>query len=290
MRMPIPSRRAFLSAALGATAAPLLTPRPAVGAPGDTATAADAAAPLKLGIASYSLRKFPLDQALAICQRLRVRYITLKDVHLPRTDSLEVVAANRRKIEAAGLTILGGGTIYWKAPDEAEIRKDFEYAKAAGMPLMVCAPAPETLDIVETLVKQYDIKVAIHNHGPEDKIYPTPYEANRLIGKRDPRVGLCIDIGHTARAGRHIAQTIWDLRERVLDVHLKDLKDVKVRGSDTECGRGVFDFPEIFRALLGVGFSGHAALEYEINENDPAAGMNESLAYMRGVAAGIGRA
>ena len=284
MRMPTLSRRAFL----GTAAAPLLVPRLAVGAP--AAAGADASGPLKIGIASYSLRKFPLDQALAICQQLRVRYITLKDVHLPRTDTLEVVAANRKKIEAAGLTILGGGTISWKAPDEAEIRRDFEYAKAAGMPLMVCAPAPEALDIVEKLVKEYDIKVAIHNHGPEDKIYPTPYEANSLIERRDPRMGLCIDIGHAARAGRHIAQTIRDLRDRVLDVHLKDLKDVQARGSDTECGRGVFDFPEIFRALVGIGFTGHAALEYEINENDPAAGMNESLAYMRGVAAGIGRA
>ena len=275
------SRRAFL----GTAAAPLVVPRLAFGAP----PPAGAPEPLKIGIASYSLRKFTLDQALAICQKLGVRYITLKDVHLPRTDSPEVVAANRKKIEAAGLTILGGGTIYWKTPDEAEIRKDFEYAKAAGMPLMVCAPAPEALDIVEKLVKQYNIKVAIHNHGPEDKTYPTPYEANGLIEKRDPRVGLCIDIGHTARAGKHVAQTIWDLKDRVLDVHLKDLKDVKQRGSDTECGRGVFDFPEIFRALVGIGFAGHAALEYEINEDDPAAGMNESLAYLRGVAAGIAK-
>ena len=227
---------------------------------------------------------------LATCQKLGVRYITLKDMHLPRTDSLEVVAANRRKIEAAGLTILGGSTIYWKTPDEAEIRKDFDYAKAAGMPLMVCAPAPETLDIVEKLVKQFDIKVAIHNHGPEDKVYPTPYEPYKLIEKRDPRVGLCIDIGHTARAGKDITKTILELKSRVLDVHVKDLKDPKDKDSQTECGRGVFDFPGMFRALVSFGFSGHAALEYGINENDPAPGMNESLAYMRGVLAGIAKA
>lgn len=276
------SRRSFL----GAAVTPLVVPRVAFGAP----PPAGYTPQLKLGVASYSLRKQPVDQMLATCQKLGVRYITLKEMHLPRTDSLDVVAANRKKIEAAGLTILGGGTIYWNKPDEAEIRKDFDYAKAAGMPLMVCAPAPETLDIVEKLVKQYDIKVAIHNHGPEDKVYPTPYEPYKLIEKRDPRVGLCIDIGHTARAGKDISSTVLELKSRVLDLHVKDLKDPKDRDSQTECGRGVFDFQGIFRTLISIGFTGHAALEYEINENDPAPGMNESLAYMRGVLAGIGKA
>jgi sugar phosphate isomerase/epimerase len=278
-----PSRRAFLGTAVTPFLMPSLAFTRLAAAPGRPE-------PLKLGVASYSLRKFPLDQMLPICQKLGVRYITLKDVHLPRTDTAEVVAANRRKIEAAGLTILGGGTIYWSKPDEAAIRKDFEYARAAGMPLMVCAPAPETLDIVEKLVKEFDIKVAIHNHGPEDKVYPTPYEPYRLIEKRDPRVGLCIDIGHTARAGKDITQTILELKSRVLDVHLKDLKDPKDKDSQTECGRGVFDFPGMFRALVSIGFTGHAALEYEINESNPEPGMNESLAYMRGVMAGISKA
>ena len=138
---------------------------------------------------------------LELCKEMRVKHITLKDVHLARTDPPETTRALRKKIEAAGLTIMGGGTLTWRNNDEAEIRKDFEYAKNGGFPLMVCSPAPETLDTLEKLVKEYDIKVAIHNHGPEDKQLPSPYDVWNAVEKLDKRVGLCIDVGHTARAG-----------------------------------------------------------------------------------------
>ncbi len=283
MAHPLLSRRGFFGSAGAVCAA---ASAGVFAAPSRSGRLAPGSA-LHIGVASYSLRRFPLDQALAICQSLGVRHLTLKDVHLPRTDAVDVVAANRRTIEAAGIRVMGGGTITWNNPVEAEIRRDFEYARAAGMPLMVCAPRPDTLDIVERLVREFGIGVALHNHGPEDKVYPTPYEAFALIERRDPRMGLCVDIGHTARAGRDPVTAIRDLQARVLDVHVKDLKDLKVRGSDTECGRGVLDLPGVLGALAAFGFSGHVALEYEINENDPAPGMRESLAYLRGVAAAI---
>jgi len=284
----VTSRRHLLRLALGSAALPLL-PSSALASAGLRGAAAiepqRRARGLKIGVASYSLREFPLPRMLEACKEMGVQYITLKDVHLPRTDPPETTRATRAQIEAAGLTIMGGGTISWKATDdEAAIRKDFEYAKNGGFPLMVCSPAPETLDTVEKLVKEYDIKVAIHNHGPEDKWYPAPKDALAKVDKRDPRMGLCMDIGHAVRAGADIVQSVALAGPRLLDLHIKDLADKTKKDSQVEVGKGVLDIPGLFRALTKARYTGHVSLEYEIHAKDPVVGMKESLAYMHGVA------
>jgi sugar phosphate isomerase/epimerase len=241
---------------------------------------------LKLGVASYSLRKFPFDKALEMAKACDTKYINFKDVHLPRTDSPEAIKAARAKTEAAGLTIVGGGTITMRK-DEAAVRKDFEYAKLAGMPVIVAAPDFESLDIVEKLAKEYQIRIAIHNHGPEDKFFPSPYDAYKMIKGRDKHMGLCVDIGHTVRTGTDPAKAVLDLRDRVYDLHVKDLRNLKDRDSQVIVGKGAIDFPALFRALLKIGYTGHVGLEYEIDVDNPLPGMQQSFAYMRGVLAGI---
>ena len=169
------SRRSVIQLAGAALAMPLVSQASASGAQAaPKAAAAPKPLPLKIGVASYSLRKFPRDKAIAALVDLRVKYVTIKDVHLARTDSPEQIRAAREQFEDAGITIMGGGTLTWKTPDEAAMRKDFEYAKLAGMPLVVCSPAPDTLDLLEKMVKEYDIKAAIHNHGTEDPWWPAP--------------------------------------------------------------------------------------------------------------------
>jgi sugar phosphate isomerase/epimerase len=275
------TRRAFLGTAAAAVAAPALAVH------GSRAAApAPAARTLNIGIASYSMRKFRLDQALAMAKTIGIKHMTFKDVHLPRTDSPDAIAANRRKIEAAGITIMGGGTITMKnEPDQ--IRKDFAYAKLAGFPLIYAAPEPPALDFIEQMVKEHDIKLAIHNHGPEDKAYPAPKDAYLAIQNRDRRMGLCVDIGHTSRTGTDFVQAIVDYKDRVYDLHVKDLSDPMNKDAQVEVGRGVFDIPRLFRTLLQIGYAGQVGLEYEIKEDDPLPGMIESIAYMRGVLAAL---
>jgi sugar phosphate isomerase/epimerase len=275
------SRRHFLATTGVALTGPALLGRIVFGSSGPARPPESKG--LKIGVASYSLREFPLDAALKMCQEMNVEYITLKDMHLPRTDPPEVIRANRKKIEDAGLTIMGGGVITWKTNDEAEIRKDFDYAVAGGFPTIVCSPAPETLDAVEKLVKEYDIKIAIHNHGPEDEWYPAPKDVLDALKDRDARMGLCMDIGHSVRAGADIVQSVSLAGPRLLDLHIKDLADKNDKESQVEVGKGALDIPGLFRALLKANFEGHLALEYEINEDDPLVGMKESLAYERGV-------
>jgi sugar phosphate isomerase/epimerase len=290
MSLPQSSRRTFLATAAAALAAPALTDSLAFAGAGvqQPPKPPAAAAGLKLGVASYSLRKFTLDQTIEALKDMRVQYVNFKDVHLPRTDPPETIKANRAKVEAAGLQIMGGGTITWKDNNEAEIRKDFEYAKNAGFPLIVASPNPTTLDTVEKLAKEYNIKIAIHNHGPEDPWkYHTPQDVLAHIKNRGPLMGCCMDIGHTTRGGADPVECVKILGARLLDMHTKDLANKTERDSQVEVGKGLIDIPGIFRALLRAKYTGHVGLEYEINENSPQAGMKESLAYERGVNAAL---
>ena len=275
------SRRVFFGTMAAATALPRF---------GVQATSNPAAAPgtptLKIGLASYSMRKFSLDKALEMAKSLNVTYMTFKDVHIPRTDPLETTHALRAKIEGAGITIMGGGTIDLPN-DPAQIRKAFEYAKSAGMPLIYTSPDPAALDTIEALVKEFDIKAVIHNHGPEDKWWPRPQDAYAAVKIRDKRMGLCMDIGHTLRTGTDPVQAVIECQDRLYDMHAKDLASKTDKDSQVEVGRGLIDFPALFRALIKINYQGQVGLEYEINENDPLLGMTESIAYMRGVAAGI---
>lgn len=277
----IVSRRAFVGAALSVgtlsrladaePAAPLRREKPS---------------PLKLGVASYSCRKFTLDQTLDMAKALGIRHMTFKDVHLPRTDPPETTRALRARIEAAGITIMGGGTITLPN-DAAQIRKDFEYAKNAGFPLIFIAPEPAALDTIEQMAKEFDIRAAIHNHGPEDKHWPRPQDAYDAIKSRDQRLGLCIDVGHTTRTGTDPVQACRQFRDRLYDMHVKDLAVKTDKDSQVAVGRGVIDFPALLRTLVDIGYQGQVGLEYEIHEDDPLPGMIESLAYMRGVLAGV---
>lgn len=275
------SRRAFLGTT-AAAAAWSGTERAAFAQTG----AAAAAGPLKIGVASYSLREFPLDRVLEMAKVLGVRYMTFKDVHIPRTDPPETTRALRAKIEAAGITIMGGGTI--TLPDDpVQIEKDFAYAKHAGFPLIFVAPAPEALDTIEAMARKYDIRAAIHNHGPEDKHWPRPEDAYNAIRSRDARLGLCIDLGHTLRTGTDPIESCRRFKDRLYDMHVKDLAVATENRSQVAVGRGVIDYPALFRTLIDIGYQGQVGLEYEIHPKDPLPGMIESVAYMRGVLAGI---
>jgi sugar phosphate isomerase/epimerase len=273
------SRRRFF-AGLAATAAWPLLSRVADAAPPGKG------APLKLGLASYSMREFTLDQALDMAKQMGVKYMTFKDVHVPRTDPPEKTRALRAKIEAAGITIMGGGTITIPN-DAAQIKKEFEYAKNAGFPLIYTDPEPAALDTIEKMVKEYDIRCVIHNHGPEDKRWPRPQDAYAAVKSRDKRLGLCIDVGHTTRTGTDPVQACRECRDRLYDMHVKDLLAATDKESQTEVGRGVIDFPGLFKTLIEIGYQGQVGLEYEINAKNPLPGMIESMAYMRGVLAAI---
>jgi len=266
---------------LGASAAALAASRTGLGA------ATDDPREFKLGVASYSLRKFSRAQAIAMLKQMNVKLVNIKDVHLPMNSSPEEIRAGRKEFEDAGFIIEGGGNISFPKDDDQDIRNRFEYAKLAGMPIIVCAPTHATLPKMEKFVKEYNIKVAVHNHGPEDKQFPTPQSVLDVVKNMDPRMGLCIDCGHTARTGVDVVESIRVAGPRLHSMHIKDLADSKAKESQCDVGDGVLPIVGIFRQLHGMNYTGGVMLEYEINENDPMMGMQKSLAYMRGVMAGL---
>ena len=271
------SRRTFLAASAGALAASRT---------GFSATTQDPN-DFKLGVATYSLRKFSREQAIPMLKHMLVTYINIKEFHLPLDSSPDQIKAARKEFEDAGFIIEGGGNVSFSKDDDQDIRRKFEYAKLAGMPIIVCAPTHATLPKMEKFVKEYDIKIAVHNHGPEDKEFPTPQSVLAVVKNMDPRCGLCIDCGHTARAGADIVESIREAGPRLLSMHIKDLADAKAKDSQCDVGEGVLPIVGIFQQLRKMHYTGGVMLEYEINENDPLMGMQKSLAYMRGVMAGL---
>lgn len=242
---------------------------------------------IKLGVASYSLRAFSRSEAISMIKELNTPYVNIKSFHLPYESTPEELAAGRREFEEAGLKIVGGGVISLQKDDDDDVRFHFEYAKKSGMPLMVIAPTPQTLPRIEKFVKEYDIKVAIHNHGPEDSYFPAPQDAIKNIETMDPRVGVCVDVGHTTRTGADIVEAIADAGSRVLDIHMKDLQDLIAQGKGCIVGEGAMPVAGIFQQLKKMKYSGYMNLEYEIDKENPLPGMKQSFAYMRGVLAGL---
>jgi sugar phosphate isomerase/epimerase len=240
---------------------------------------------LKIGLASYSLRKKSLDDVVAFCRGFRVTHLTLKEMHLPLAATPAQITEARSKLTDAGITLAGVGVIYMKTEDE--VKRAFDYAKATGAPLIVGAPNPELIDVVEKAVKEYDLPVAIHNHGPEDKHYPSPREILAVIKSRDKRLGVCMDVGHTVRAGVDPVRCVSELGPRLFDLHVKDLTDKTDKNSRIEVGAGIIDNVGLLRALGKRRFAGHLALEYEVVTDDPIPGIRESLAYLRGAAAAL---
>ncbi len=235
---------------------------------------------LKLGLTTYTLRKFSLDQALAMTREAELRYISLKDMHL----SLKSTAAERkdaaRKVKAAGLILMGGGVISMKN-DEGQIRDAFQYAKDAGMPTIICSPEPAALDIVERLAKEFKIRIAIHNHGPGDKLFPSPRDAYHATRKRHPLMGICMDVGHTVRNGEDPVAAIQECAQRLYDFHMKDVTTSAPNGEPVEVGKGAIDIPAVLKALIRIKYSFHVALEYEAHADNPMPGVKGSIAYIR---------
>jgi sugar phosphate isomerase/epimerase len=245
--------------------------------------------PLSLGLASYTFRNFTRAELIGFMKQLNLAALNCKDVkdHLPMDPALEAQAL--ADYTAAGIKLHAAGTIAFPKDDDDDIRAKFEYAKRAGIRVIVAGdPAPTTLPRIEKFVREYDIRIAIHNHGPEDKLYPSPFDVLKVVRGMDSRIGCCIDVGHAARAGTNLVEAIHAAGPRLYDMHVKDLTSFSSKESQVPVGEGILPFREMFEALIKIGYQGFIDLEYEIHPDDPMPGVIESFAFMRGVLDGMG--
>lgn len=252
------------------------------------ATEERAELPVRLGLCSYTFRNFTRAQLIGFMKQLNVFDLNAKDAkdHLPMDPAAEQAALADYK--AAGIRLHAAGAIYFAKNDEADIRSKFEYVKRAGIGVIVAGdPTPQTLPRIEQFAKEYDLKIAIHNHGPEDKLWPSPLDILKDIKGMDPRIGCCIDVGHTARAGTDVVEAVREVGPRLFNLHMKDLKDFHDKESQVAVGQGIMPVKKIFEALMATRYPGFVDLEYEVHADDPMPGVIESFAYMRGVLAGM---
>ena len=247
------------------------------------------ASPIRFGLASYSFRDFSRAQLISFMKQLNVFALNAKDVkdHLPMDAQLE--AAALADYAAAGIKVHAAGAIYFAKDEDADIRSKFEYCKRAGIGVIVAGdPTPETLPRIEKFVKEYDIRIAIHNHGPEDKLWHSPLDVLKAVKGMDPRIGCCMDVGHTVRAGTDVVQAIHEAGPRLFNVHMKDLTNFESKESQVAVGDGIMPVRKMFEALIATKYNGFVDLEYEIHPDDPMPGVIASFAYMRGVLVGMG--
>lgn len=236
---------------------------------------------LKLGIAGYSFVKFNLDQSLAMMKRMDVRYLCIKDFHLPLDSTDSEIDAFHKKLAASNVTGYAVGPLYMKTKEE--IDRAFEYCKKVSVDLMIGIPEVKDLAYVAEKAKSYNIRFGIHNHGPEDKIYPNATVIWDLIKDLDKNLGLCFDMGHNMRDGQDPIKDLIRYKERIFDIHLKNVTAADAKGTTCELGRGVIDIPAFVSALGKIKYSGFSSLEFEKDMQDPLAGLAESVGYFRGV-------
>jgi inosose dehydratase len=234
-----------------------------------------------LGMAGYTFVNFDIDKTLAVMQRLGVHYLCIKDFHLPLNADAKTIAAFKKKLADHGVTGYAVGPIYMKT--EAEVDRAFDYAQRVGVKMIVGVPNYELLDYAEQKVKDTDIRLAIHLHGPDMPLYPSATDIWNNVSKRDKRMGMCLDIGHDLRYNQDPLRDLERYSSRVFDIHLKDVTGNTKADHAIELGRGRIDFRRFVRLLRKVGYTGSCSLEYEKDMKDPFMGIAESVGYFRAV-------
>jgi inosose dehydratase len=238
-----------------------------------------------IGIAGFTFLQIPVDKAIGIMKRVGVTNLSLKDVHMPLNSTQEVITFVIDKFKAAGINVYTVGVIYMKTQESVD--QAFAYAKMAGVKMIVGAPNYELLGYTEKKVKEYDIKLAIHNHGPDNPLYPNATDIWNHIKDMDPRMGICIDIGHTTRDGQDPSADIVRYKQRIFDIHIKDEDKAAKEGKTVEMGRGIIDIPKFVKTIRKIKYNGKCSLEFEKDMNDPLAGIAESIGYFKGVCAAV---
>jgi inosose dehydratase len=236
-----------------------------------------------IGMAGYTFKEFTVEKTIEMMKRIGVANLSLKDFHMPMNSNQEQINAIIGKFKSAGIDVYTVGVVYMKTQESVD--QAFEYAKMAGVKMIVGAPDYGLLTYVEKKIKTYDFKMAIHNHGPDNPLYPNATDIWNHIKDLDARIGICIDIGHTTRDGQDPSVDILKYSPRIYDMHIKDVDKATKDGKTVEMGRGIINIPKVVETLRKIKYSGSCSLEFEKDMTDPLPGIAESIGYLKGVMA-----
>ena len=238
----------------------------------------------RIGMAGYTFYEIPVEKAIEIMKKVGVTNLSLKDVYMPLNSTQEIITSVLNKFKVAGINIYTVGVIYMK--NQQEVDQAFEYARMAGVKMIVGAPDYALLSYVEQKIRKFDIRLAIHNHGPDNPLYPNAADIWNHIKDLDPRMGICLDIGHTVRDGHDPIIDARKYSSRLFDIHIKDVDLAAKEGKTLEIGRGIINIAGFVDTLSRIRYKGMCSLEFEKDMKDPLAGIAESIGYFKGVMAG----
>jgi inosose dehydratase len=232
-----------------------------------------------MGIQSYSLRGYDLAKALQLTQELGLHYWEAFPDHIPEDLDAAHKAAVKNLLHAAGIRLLNYGVVGFGG-DQASNRRTFEFAREMGIRTLSADPDPESMDQLDSLVDEFRINIAIHNHGPGSRYSKLESVANAVKG-RHPRIGACVDTGHYLHSQVDPVVVVQTLGPRVLDVHLKDGKGDIDNFQFTVVGQGNLNMPGLFKALKRLHYHHLIALEYEDHPENPMDDIRASFAAIR---------
>ena len=238
--------------------------------------------PFRMAIQSYTLRNFKLDEALAKTKAIGLTYWEGWDGHLPITEDPGQIAAYKQKLAANGIKMPTYGVVGF-SNDEADARKKFNFAKAMGVRTMSAYPTYDSLSMLDKLVEEYKINLAIHNHGPGDNLYGKIQQEVDALKGHSQRIGSCIDTGHYLMAGERPETAAGTFGTRVYAVHMKDVKILGETKTWTELGKGTLDINVFLKEIIKYGYPqrGVLSLEYEEHPEDPIPYVQECLKTLR---------
>jgi sugar phosphate isomerase/epimerase len=275
------SRRNFLK--LAGTAALAAGTVPVFSSPRNQVSTEKKPHTFTLGMAGYTFREFTVEQTISMMKRVGVTNLSVKDFHMPMNSTREQIDEVIGKFKAGGINVYTVGVIYMKTPESVD--QAFAYAKMAGVNMIVGAPDYELLPYVEQKVKSSGIRLAIHNHRPDNPLYPNATDIWDHIKDLDSQIGICLDIGHTLRDGQNINADLIKYKSRIYDIHIKDVNKASKEGTTVEIGRGIIDIPGFIETLGKISYQGSCSLEFEKDMKDSLPGIAESIGYFKGVMA-----
>ena len=230
---------------------------------------------LTLGIQMFSLRAFSADVALQHAAAAGFEQVEFYKGMLSPNASADEIAKIKRMVAEQGLSMSAHGVNRFGKDTKAN-ENLFEFAKAIGVKNITADPEPAAFDQLDELVEEFDIRIAIHNHGPRHR-YNRVVDVLKAIEGHDERIGACADLGHYIRSGERPTEVIRLLQGRLYGIHLKDFAEMKDKAEGVILGKGHLDVEAVVDALIAVKFpsDGALSLEYEKNKNDPIADIQE---------------
>jgi inosose dehydratase len=231
-----------------------------------------------VGMQSYTLRAFPVDEALVEINKLGLASVELFDAHFSSKSSDADIEAMKSRTTSLGIKMRGHGVDPF-GPDHEANRRWFVFARKAGIKNISADPSEDAFDSLDKLCEEFQIRIAIHNHGPGAR-YDKISDVLNAIHGHHPLIGACADLGHYIRSGEDPVRAINLFEGRLYGIHLKDFAEQKAKTEGVILGQGHLDVVGVFKALRKVNFprDGCLSLEYEENPKDPLADVKQCLA------------